>query len=70
MGCLKNKLSTPLVFDPPCPDIDMGDFPIYNWTKFYGNAKEQMPADMPTPLGKDLDLCMMVEVHRKEVQLT
>ena len=39
----------------------MGDFPIYDWTKFYGDAKEAMPADMPFLLGKDVDLQMMVD---------
>ena len=61
MGYLKNKHNTRLVFDPAYPDIDKGDFPQYNWTKFYGDAKEAMPADMPPPLGKDVDLQMMVD---------
>jgi hypothetical protein len=61
MGYLKNKHNTRLVFDPTYPDIDKGDFPKYDWTEFYGNAKELMPADMPPPLGKDVDLRMMVD---------
>jgi hypothetical protein len=39
----------------------MKDFPKYDWTEFYGNAKELMPDDMPPPLGKDVDLRMMVD---------
>ncbi len=39
----------------------MGDFPKYDWTKFYGDAKELIPADMPLPLGKGVDLQMMVD---------
>ena len=54
MGYLKNKHNTRLVFDPTYPDINMGDFLKFDWTKFYGNAKELMPADMPPPLGKDV----------------
>jgi hypothetical protein len=61
MGYLKNKHNSRLVFDPTYPDIDKGDFPMYNWTKYYGDAKEAMPADMPKPLGKDIDLRMMVD---------
>ncbi len=61
MGYLKKKHNTRLVFDPTYPDIDMGDLPRYNWTKFYGDAKELMPADMPPPLGKDVDLRMMLD---------
>jgi hypothetical protein len=56
MGYLKNKHNIGLVFGPTNPDIDMGDSPKYDWTKFYGDAKELMPADMPPPLGKDVDL--------------
>jgi len=39
----------------------MGDFLTYDWTEFYGDAKELMPANMPPPLGKDVDLRMMVD---------
>ncbi len=39
----------------------MGQFPQYNWTKFYGNIEEAIPVDMPKPLGKDLDVCMMCD---------
>jgi len=28
--------------------------------EFYGDVNEAIPSDMPSPLGKDLDLCMMV----------
>jgi hypothetical protein len=45
MGYLKNKHNTRLVFDPTYPDIDYRDFPKYDWTEFYGNAKELMPAN-------------------------
>ncbi len=61
MGYLKNKHNTRLVFDPTYPDIDYVDFPKYDWTEFYGKAKELLPADMPPPLGKDVDLRMMVD---------
>ncbi len=36
-------------------------FPQYNWTKFYGNIEEAIPADMPEPLGKDVDVRMMCD---------
>jgi hypothetical protein len=29
--------------------------------EFYGNVEEVIPPDMPPPLGKDVDLCMMVD---------
>jgi hypothetical protein len=36
-------------------------FPQYNWTKFYGNIEGAIPADMPEPLGKDVDVRMMCD---------
>jgi hypothetical protein len=61
MGYLKQKHNTQLVFDPTYPTIDMDSFPQYNWTEFYSNVKEAIPSDMPTPLGKDLDVRMMCD---------
>jgi hypothetical protein len=29
--------------------------------EFYGNVEEAIPPDMPPPLGKDVNLCMMVD---------
>jgi hypothetical protein len=39
----------------------MGQFPQYNWAKFYGDVKEAIPMDMPEPIGKDIDVHMMCE---------
>jgi hypothetical protein len=36
----------------------MGQFPQFNWTKFYGDVEEAIPVDMPEPLGKDVDVRM------------
>jgi hypothetical protein len=59
MPYLSLKLNTQLIFDPTYPKFDMGQFPQYIWTKFYGNVKEAIPVDMHEPLGKDLDVRMM-----------
>ena len=61
MAYLKQKHNTRLVFDPTYPTINMNDFPTYDWTEFYGDVKEAIPADMPEPLGKDVDLRMFVD---------
>jgi hypothetical protein len=58
---LSQKHNTRLIFDPTYPKIDMGQFPQYNWTKFYGNVEEAIPVDMPKPLGKNLDIRMMCD---------
>jgi hypothetical protein len=61
MSFLSQKHNTRLMFDPTYPKIDMGQFPQYNWTKFYGNVEETIPVDMPKPLGKGVDVCMMCD---------
>jgi hypothetical protein len=58
MSYLRQKHNTRLIFDPTYPNIDMGQFPQYNWTKFYGNVEEAIPVDMLEPLGKDVDVRM------------
>jgi hypothetical protein len=61
MSYSSQKHNTRLIFDLTYPNIDMGQFPQYNWTKFYGNVEEAIPVDMPEPLGKDLDVRMMCD---------
>jgi len=58
---LKNKHNSRLVFDPTYSDIDKRDFPMFDWTEFYDDANVAMPTDMPKPLGKDIDLRMLVD---------
>jgi hypothetical protein len=58
---LSQKHNTRLIFDLTYPKIDIRQFPQYNWTEFYGNVKEAIPMDMPEPLGKDIDVCMMCD---------
>jgi hypothetical protein len=61
MGYLRLKHNLRLIFDPTYPDIDLTAFPSFDWTEFYGNVEEAIPPDMPPPLGKDVDLRMMVD---------
>jgi hypothetical protein len=61
MSYLRQKHNSRLIFDPTYPKIDMGMFPQYNWTNFYGNIEEAIPVDMPEPLGKDVDVRMMCD---------
>jgi len=61
MGYLRLKHNSRLIFDPTYPDIDHSAFPEYDWTEFYGDVVEAIPPDMPPPLGKDIDLRMMVD---------
>jgi hypothetical protein len=61
MGYLQLKHNSRLIFDPMYPDIDQIAFPSFDWTVFYGNVEEAIPPDMPPPLGKRVDLRMMVD---------
>jgi hypothetical protein len=61
MGYLRLKHNSRLIFDPTYPDIDQTAFPSFEWTEFNGDVEEAIPPDMPPPLGKDVDLHMMVD---------
>jgi hypothetical protein len=61
MGYLQLKHNSRLIFDPTYPDIDLDSFPSFDWTAFYGDVTEAIPIDMPKPLGKEVDIRMMVD---------
>ena len=61
MGYLRLKHNTRLIFDPTYPIINEDDFPQFDWTTFYGDVTEAVPTDMPKPLGKEVDIRMMVD---------
>jgi len=61
MAYLRAKHNSRLIFDPTYPDIDMTVFQQCDWKEFYGDASEAIPTDAPDPLGKDVDLRMMVD---------
>jgi hypothetical protein len=67
MGYLQLKHTSQLIFDPTYHDIDQTALPSFEWTEFYGEVEEAIPPDMPPPLGKDIELHMMVDSdHRGE----
>jgi hypothetical protein len=61
MAYLKAKHNSRLVFDPSYPDIDHSSFHQCDWKEFYGDVTEALPHDAPQPLGKDVDIRMMVD---------
>jgi len=58
---LKVRHNARLVLDPTYPEIDESNFIRRDWDGYYGNVKEEMPPDMPEPLGKDVDLRLFVD---------
>ena len=58
---LKRKYNSRMVFDPTYPNINEGDFKTCNWKQFYGECKEPIPPNAPTPRGKEVDIRMFVD---------
>ena len=57
----KSHHNARLVLDPSYPEIDQSNFIHRNWNNAYGDVKEELPPDMPEPLGKDVDLRLYVD---------
>ena len=53
---LKCKQRAWMVFDPTYPSIDNDDSPRHYWGKHYGEVKEVIPTNDPSPRGKFFDL--------------
>ena len=58
---LKQKHNARLVLDPSYPDIDQSVFLKRDWDGYYGDVKEELPPNMPKPLGKEVDVVMFVD---------
>ena len=44
---LNKHYNSSLLFDLSYPDVNIDTSPKHDWTKFYGDVKEDMPPDMP-----------------------
>jgi hypothetical protein len=54
---LEKRHNSRIVFDPGYPTIDMTAFKDKcDWKSFFGEAREAIPPNAPTPRGKDVDL--------------
>ncbi len=58
---LKAHHNARLVLDPSYPEIDQDNFVKRDWNNFYGEVKEEVPGDMPVPLGRSVDLRLYVD---------
>ena len=45
-----------MVFDPTYPSIDNDDFPRHDWEKHYGEVKEIIMTNAPSPRGKGFNM--------------
>ncbi len=61
MAYLQQKHNSRLIFDPSYPDIGMTSFKECDWREFYGKVAKAIPVDALEPLGKDVDLRMLVD---------
>ena len=59
MGYLKVKHNSRLAMDPNYPKIDEESFKPQDWSQQYGDIKEAIPINAPTPRGKEVVLRMM-----------
>ena len=50
-----------LCMDPMYPVIDSTQFPICDWSEFYGEVEEPIPPNAPEAIGKVVDLRMFVD---------
>ena len=60
MVYLKAHKNSMMVFDPNYPDIP-NVFKDHDWEDFYCGAKELIPPDMPTPLGREVEMTALVD---------
>ncbi|KAL7458099.1 hypothetical protein ACHAXS_000416 [Conticribra weissflogii] len=56
--------------DPTYPALDSTQFPICDWSEFYGEVEETIPPNAPKPIGKVVDLCMFVDSDHAGDQCT
>jgi hypothetical protein len=53
-----------IVFDPRTPNLDESCFQQnVDWKPFYGDVKEELPLDMPTPLGMPVMISCFVDAN-------
>jgi len=67
---LKYHNNSSIVFDPSYPEIDYDKFERKDWKNFYGNDKEQLPDNMPEPMGKEFIIRCFVDADYAGEKLT
>jgi hypothetical protein len=57
-------------FDPTYRVVDMCAFVKTDWKSMYGDVKELLPSDAPTPRGKEVDMRLFVDSDHAGEQFT
>jgi hypothetical protein len=66
---LDNKHDSRMVFDTTCAEIEMSAFKECNWREFYGDVREPMPPNMPSPCGEEVEIRLHVDSDHAGDQL-
>ena len=70
-GYLKKHHNAEMPFDPSVPDIDMKQFERQDWSEsIYGQLEEEMPPNMPKPLGMEMVMRVYVDSDHAGESLT
>jgi hypothetical protein len=67
---LKQKHNARLVFDATYPIVDSSDFPKQDWSSFYGDVQEEVPNNVPEPLGYEFVMRAYVDADHAGDKLT
>lgn len=67
---LKRHHNSRIVFDPTYPQIDETKFIKRDWSDFYGDVREDIPAEVPVPLGKEMIIRAFVDADFAGDQLS
>ncbi len=62
-GYLKAHNTSTMVFDDDYLPWKSADFPAYNWTDFYQDAKEEIPSNAPKPRGNPVQMNVFVDAN-------
>ena len=67
---LKAINNSRMVFDPTYPYINKTNFQEHEWKRLYGDVKEEIPNNLPKPLGREVNIRMFVELDHATDETT
>ena len=70
-GYLKKHHNAEMPFDPTLPEMDMEQFPLHDWSmSIYGQVEEELPPNMPKPLGQEMVMRVFIDSDHAGESLT